>query len=856
MCNYVETNRNSLYISTQWVYQRDCISDQLVKANQTLSALSADDLQSFLLPYWGAYAKQDLYVSAYWNQVILLYWASTFGQESFLGVEGVTFKSPYLEVLAPITMPVWICANFSMQDPSTFTIQNNLVNTRIKTWNSIFSSPTAIQSNVNSIVGSPYFSSFIFESAVSSSVALGAVASIFGFIALVVIFTQNISSTVICTLSLFSICLITVAIKLGTISNTFDLYDGIVLVTLFALFANFPMHFFFHFFNDSDHLRILYYKTEDYEDEFDLLWNLPNSLMYTARYSLRAFLVPFLMMVAVGGYLMTSELIIIQRSGEYLVIISVVSFVYTLSLFPFSLALSVRLAKYDIDYDEKISNAQMFVSEQCGLGSQWVTNSINSMIAALHTALMCCIPTRQATKTAQSDKHRADRSKKIEIVRNRDDNNRDEGSVNGEEGEPFALDIDEMDDEFDESPVHVTTSGKMFSQSGKMFGSPALHAQRSNRSLGSTKNFRMSPRSASVGAGGGSSKKAHPIRAHMHGRDRNLVLLELNAFNLERYTREVTKKEGTLSDAKHASASETKSSGGKEIEKDTVESLPFAMKRFLESSVQSKQNMTTTKPQLKKSSSQRIRERFAEIDEETKQVNSVNKTLREQGNEESTVRHPTTAMSLFEASFLLPMRIITASDTPIVALKSTERKNTIDENIKMKRTTTEVQTSMNSLFAFMSPRSADAAKLKRFADSFKDDVDSSHEVDMDPDTQAYTNANATNSTAAVLNNDINHSQSNTKSPRGSTLMKLFERSFLSTSPRPVNNSDVMKPTDNLKSTDVESSAKYAVIPTADAASLPTESTSVEMSVVEKNNEVDSLMQPDGESTVLSDHEQM
>ena len=893
VCQYVETNRNSLYISTQWNYQRDCISNQLGRANQTLMALPSEDLQAFLLPYWGAYAKQNLYISSYWNQIILLYWAYSFGQESFLGVSEVTYKAPYLDVLAPIAMPVWVCANFSMQDPNAFTIQNNLVNARVNTWNSIFSSSAATQLKVNSIVGSPSFSTPIFESAVSTAVALGAVASIFGFIALVALLTQNISSTVICTFSVFSICLIVVAIKLGTISNTFDLYDAIVLVTCFALFANFPMHFFFHFFNDSDHLRILYYKTEDYEDEFDLLWNLPNSLMYTARYSLRAFLVPFLMVVAIGAYLLTSQLLIIQRTGQYLVIISIVSFVYTLTLFPFSLALSVRLAKYDVDYDEKIENAKLNMYDKCDTVSQWISDSIHVAITSVYKALIYCVPVRSAAvKAGPSDKYDGGRSNKVVIIRNRAVNNDegDGGSVGCEEGEPFALDIEDMDDDFDESPVQVTTSGKMMSQSGKWFGSPTAQRSSRNLNLGSNKNFSMSPRSA--GTGGGSSKKMHPTRAHMHGRDRNVVLLELSSFNLERYTRETAlKTESTILETR-SNVSETKSTGGKEVKAVEISSttaLSFAMKRFLEQSVASTQQTSTNRPQLKKSSSQRIREKFAEIDAETKKAHAVDKTLREYGEENEPIitNKPNSVMSLFEASFLLPANAITPADKPIVSLRPSMKKRTADETTIATKSV-ETQPSMAALFAFLSPRSADAAKLKRFADSLKDDVDSSHQEDLDPATLANTQSNAVPRTVASAENadatagSLHSSHSNSKSPRGSTLTRLFENSFFgnnsrSSSPRAIPETGVvMKPSTTLNTennttneigisgshpsaiSDKANSTKYTVIPSMDASSssLPTETSNVPLSVVEHSGESDNLVQPDGESVALSDHEKL
>ena len=349
LCNNVNANRAQYQIRSDWVMQTDCAYYQIDATKTTILAMSQPQFQATFLPYWGSKASSPSFRATYINQAALLLWATSTGHTANVGV----FNGFYNNINTPVEMVTWVCPAFSAGGSSAALSGTNVISGVIDPWEAVLSKSSvhAKSAGINLLAGSEHFKSPLFEAQVHSSLLYGCIASIVGFVALVVLFTQNLSLTVICSLSMFTICVITVALKIAISSQVFDFYDIVLLVTLFGVMTQFLVYYMFHFFNDSDHLKLMYYKTEDFEDEFDLLWNVPNSLILTTRYSLQSFIYPLVMLIACGGCLLTSDFWLVFRAGQYLIIMSLVSFIYTLCLLPFLLGLAYRFQGFDYDWD-------------------------------------------------------------------------------------------------------------------------------------------------------------------------------------------------------------------------------------------------------------------------------------------------------------------------------------------------------------------------------------------------------------------------------------------------------------------------------------------------------------------------
>ena len=349
LCNNVNANRGQYQIRSDWVMQTDCAYYQINATKTTVLAMSQTQFQTTFLPYWGSKASSASFRAKYINQAALLLWATSTGHTANVGV----FNGFYNNINTPVEMVTWVCPAFSAGSSADVLSESNIISGVIDPWEAILSKSSvhAKSAGINLLAGSEHFKSPLFEAQVQSSLLYGCIASIVGFVALVVLFTQNLSLTIICSLSMFTICVITVALKLAISSQVFDFYDIVLLVTLFGVMTQFLVYYMFHFFNDSDHLKLMYYKTADFEDDFDLLWNVPNSLILTTRYSLQSFIYPLVMLIACGGCLLTSDFWLVFRAGQYLIIMSLVSFIYTLCLLPFLLGLAYRFQGFDYDWD-------------------------------------------------------------------------------------------------------------------------------------------------------------------------------------------------------------------------------------------------------------------------------------------------------------------------------------------------------------------------------------------------------------------------------------------------------------------------------------------------------------------------
>ena len=109
VCSNVESNRAHLCISPSWNKKRDCIYDQLIEANNTLSILPESMVIASLIKVWGSNAYDATFRNKHWTEMILLFWASKTKQTSFLGADTVYFPNSTSGAGAQtaVLMPSW-----------------------------------------------------------------------------------------------------------------------------------------------------------------------------------------------------------------------------------------------------------------------------------------------------------------------------------------------------------------------------------------------------------------------------------------------------------------------------------------------------------------------------------------------------------------------------------------------------------------------------------------------------------------------------------------------------------------------------------------------------------------------------
>ena len=280
LCKIVENKRNSLDISPTWNMTRDCIDFQLKEINKTFPELSMDEQ----IKIWAQ--KSQL------TRGFML---------------GTSFKF----------IPLWICTNFTLTSPIP-SLSSNIKYTKriISKWSEMFSDnddTMASKFNVNILVTSEAFSYPLLAAAVIDSITFAGIVSVAGFIGLILIFTFDFILTIIGAITMISIFSISLFIKLNFISPLFDLLDVVVLIAVVGMLVDFPIHMILRFQNE-------YKQTTNNERK----WKTFSELRYALAF-------PLTLAILSGIPLLKTSLILIRKTGEYIIVLSLVS--YSVSAF-------------------------------------------------------------------------------------------------------------------------------------------------------------------------------------------------------------------------------------------------------------------------------------------------------------------------------------------------------------------------------------------------------------------------------------------------------------------------------------------------------------------------------------------
>lgn len=351
VCNYVDANQATLNVKSGWNKIRDCVYSQIIFANQTLLKelqISPSTVSSFAVQFWGsAYGTNPQFIKSFWSELVLLYWADLTKQPSNLGVDYAYPVFNGTQVNSGVLMPVWVLTNFSVSNPvASLTTSLSTAFNMISVWNTAIAGQSS-QTNADSvqiIVASSAFQFPILAQEVLRSIELALIISIVGFIVLIFLFTWNLSLTVLGTVCMFSVLVITLGLKLSLFSPVFDLLDVACLVAVIGMLVDFPIHLMLHLFHTTDSLQFITWfalrlgRVASYSHQA-----LAESVYISSRYSVFALFFPLVIILASSTPLLPAYFSLIAKIGEYILLLVMASFIFTLLLFSLMLFLSVRL---------------------------------------------------------------------------------------------------------------------------------------------------------------------------------------------------------------------------------------------------------------------------------------------------------------------------------------------------------------------------------------------------------------------------------------------------------------------------------------------------------------------------------
>lgn len=344
-CNYVNSNRVLLNINPAWNMASDCIYNQY---NSTYNSIP---------PFFRNVTNT------------LLYWASLSTTSSkLLGVEDTNSNTP----LVPPVRITWICANFSARTYVSSLIDNpDLAEDIQNHWEDAIDSvgsQYASQYGVEVIVASEEFSFPLLAKEVLLSIILAILISTIGFFGLLVWFSWvDIFLILLGTLGMIAIFAIAICCHLYIFSATIDLLDVVVLIAILGIVVDLPIHYILHYMMERDrrrHLkrrwkrkqRLLTNSHEDHnqsesegEDEDEFIFyekekelSLNPALHETNQY-MRFSLLHLLVLTLICGIpLLFATFVLLQKTGQYIVIIAIVSYLFSIFILPYLLAFGFR----------------------------------------------------------------------------------------------------------------------------------------------------------------------------------------------------------------------------------------------------------------------------------------------------------------------------------------------------------------------------------------------------------------------------------------------------------------------------------------------------------------------------------
>lgn len=352
-CIYINNNRKSLNINPSWNMESDCIYNQYIETYYSIP------------PFYRNVTNA------------LLYWASLSTTSSkLLGVEDS--DTPTIDPAIPSVRITWLCANFSARTYVSSLIDNpDLAEDIQNRWEDAigtYGSQYAAQYGVEVIVSSDEFSFPLLAKEVLLSIILAILISTIGFFGLLVWFSwADIFLILLGTLGMIAIFAIAICCHLYIFSATVDLLDVVVLIAIIGIVVDLPIHYILHYMMERDRRRHLKRRwrrkqrlltnpnnqdqsqaeseiedeDEDNEDEITLYeqerqLSLNPALHDTNQY-MRFSLLHLLVLTLICGIpLLFATFVLLQKTGQYIVIIAVVSYLFSIFILPYLLAFGFR----------------------------------------------------------------------------------------------------------------------------------------------------------------------------------------------------------------------------------------------------------------------------------------------------------------------------------------------------------------------------------------------------------------------------------------------------------------------------------------------------------------------------------
>jgi hypothetical protein len=218
-------------------------------------------------------------------------------------------------------------------------------------------------------VGSEAFEFPILAQEVLVSIELAIIISIAGFVGLIFIFTWSISLTIIGSCTMAAILIVALGLKLTLFSPVFDLLDVVCLVSTIGMLVDFPIHILLHFFDLTNNLRFdtslesmmipfgAFIQPREMSKQACKHGNpdLLTSLKLTIKCLSFALFFPLVLIIGSSVPLTKALFVLLSKTGEYILLLVVSSYLLSLTLYSMMLFLSYRISSCDKFSDQIIS---------------------------------------------------------------------------------------------------------------------------------------------------------------------------------------------------------------------------------------------------------------------------------------------------------------------------------------------------------------------------------------------------------------------------------------------------------------------------------------------------------------------
>jgi len=283
------------------------------------------------------------------GSLLLLYWAS------------VTTTSGYLlgvESAGDSYAPIWICANFSLRTYVGSLNSNPKTASEIYSrWRSAFSSHasgSAKEYKVPVIVGSQAFTVPILAEEVLNSIIFAGIVSVSGFVGCILLFTWSLSVTAMGSLLIVEVAAITICIHQLVVPLAFDLLDVVVIVAIEGMLVDFPAHVILYIVHKRQRPSRIkatvarsgvaaIYSSENIAnpntsfagaDDISVTVSCSEDPVLESIFASKLLLMPTILIVSVSIPLCFATFVLLQKTGQYMIVMSLASYACSVILLP------------------------------------------------------------------------------------------------------------------------------------------------------------------------------------------------------------------------------------------------------------------------------------------------------------------------------------------------------------------------------------------------------------------------------------------------------------------------------------------------------------------------------------------